>query len=138
MRNFIRHPADIPLTFSLKETKSETGYAKDLGCGGLCFTTDRALSEGAPIHIEIPLAYLPFCAKGCVAWCRPEGELYNIGVGFSDHGTLFNLRMVEQVCHIEHYRKKALEKDGRHLSEEEAAREWIEKFADKFPSHHFP
>lgn len=135
MRNFIRHPADIPLTFSLKETESEAGRMTGLGQGGLCFDTDVALSEGAPIQIEIPLSYPPFSAKGRVAWCRPDGELYNIGVRFSDQSTLFSLRMVEQVCHIEHYRKEALEKDGRELSEEEAAKEWVEKFADKFPSH---
>ncbi|MBX2857034.1 MAG: PilZ domain-containing protein [Cellvibrionaceae bacterium] len=135
MRNFIRHPTDIPLTFTLKESESEAGCIHGRGQGGLCFDTDMALAEGAPIHIEIPLSYPPFSAKGCVAWCRPEGELYNIGVCFDDQSTLFNLRMVEQVCHIEHYRKEVLEKDGRQLSEEEAAREWVEKFADKFPSH---
>ena len=134
MRNFIRHPTDIPLTFSLKETKGEAPM-KGLGRGGLCFDTDMALAEGAPIHIEISLSYPPFVARGCVAWCRPEGERYNIGVSFDDQSTLFNLRMVEQVCHIEHYRKDVFEKEGRILNEEEAAKEWVEKFADKFPTH---
>jgi hypothetical protein len=41
--------------------------------------------------------------------------------------------MVEQVCHIKQYSKEILEKEGRKLSDEEAAVEWIEKYAKDFP-----
>ncbi|MBA1333327.1 pilus assembly protein PilZ, partial [Candidatus Endoriftia persephone str. Guaymas] len=39
----------------------------------------------------------------------------------------------EQVCQIEQYKQQILEQDGRKLSGEEAAMEWIENFADRFP-----
>ena len=42
--------------------------------------------------------------------------------------------MVEQICHIEHYRIKVKENDGRDLNIEEAAQEWIEKYARDFPN----
>jgi len=42
------------------------------------------------------------------------------------------MRMIEQACHIEHYRKVWSEK-GRQLSAEEAAKEWIEQYAAAFP-----
>ena len=43
------------------------------------------------------------------------------------------LRMVEQICHIEHYRNELLQTEGREISSEVAAKEWIEKYAHTFP-----
>jgi hypothetical protein len=42
----------------------------------------------------------------------------------------FILCMVEQICHIEHYRRAVHESQGRTLSSREAAIEWIEGYAD--------
>ena len=42
--------------------------------------------------------------------------------------------MVEQICHIEHYKSEVLAREGRHLDGEQAAREWIQKFAHGFPA----
>ena len=47
---------------------------------------------------------------------------------------LFRLRMIEQICHIEHYRNEMLKQQGRELSIEEAAQEWISRYAGEFPS----
>ena len=41
--------------------------------------------------------------------------------------------MVEQICHIEHYRRTVHESQGRSLSSHEAAPEWIERYAEAFP-----
>ncbi len=41
--------------------------------------------------------------------------------------------MIEQVCYIEQYRKEVLKKEGRKLSGEEAAMEWVEKYAKDSP-----
>jgi hypothetical protein len=41
--------------------------------------------------------------------------------------------MVEQVCHIEEYRRTVQRLEGRELSAEEAAFEWIHRFAAQFP-----
>jgi hypothetical protein len=38
--------------------------------------------------------------------------------------------MVEQICHIEHYRRAVRESQSRTLSSQEAAIEWIECYAD--------
>jgi hypothetical protein len=42
--------------------------------------------------------------------------------------------MVEQICYIEHYRKEVRATQGRVLTAEEAAREWIERNAGRFPA----
>ncbi|MEQ8937648.1 MAG: PilZ domain-containing protein, partial [Gammaproteobacteria bacterium] len=46
---------------------------------------------------------------------------------------MFLLRMVEQLCHIEHYRNEIARVEGRELSSEQAAQEWISKYAESFP-----
>lgn len=57
---------------------------------------------------------------------------FEIGVCFVDEQEAFQSRMVEQVCQIQHY-KNALEADlGREVSAEEAAQEWIGRFAADF------
>jgi len=55
-----------------------------------------------------------------------------VGVEFLDQDILFRLRMVEQICHIEQYRRTVRESQGRVLSSQEAAIEWIERYAEAF------
>jgi len=74
-----------------------------------------------------------FEARAQVAWCHREGDGFLVGVAFVERGDLFRARMVEQICHIEHYRAEVLTNEGRDLDGEQAAREWIQKFAVDFP-----
>jgi hypothetical protein len=41
--------------------------------------------------------------------------------------------MVEQICHIEAYRRNILQTEGRVLDGRSAALEWIDKYAADFP-----
>jgi hypothetical protein len=41
--------------------------------------------------------------------------------------------MVDQLCHIEAYRKRVLAEQGRKLSSEAAAWEWVARYAAGFP-----
>ena len=45
---------------------------------------------------------------------------------------LFRARMLEQVRQIRRYRKKILKDTGRLISLDEAAMEWIERYASSF------
>lgn len=150
MRKYIRHPSDIPIDFQVCEVGVPmSNHLIDISLGGLCFIADRPLVRGTKIHIHIPVNFQvsnagtaqecgtpndEFDGDGIVAWCRKEEEGYAIGVQFSDSMTQFGFRMVEQVCHIEHYRYDILQEEGRHLSAEEAAQEWVERYAAEFPA----
>ncbi len=57
-----------------------------------------------------------------------------MGVQFLDASDAFRVRMVEQVCAIEEYRRQQVEEEGRELSREEAAREWIATYGSRFPA----
>ncbi|HEU0077282.1 MAG TPA: hypothetical protein VFQ76_06510, partial [Longimicrobiaceae bacterium] len=62
-----------------------------------------------------------------------EGDHFCIGVQFLDAGDAFRARMVEQVCSIDRYRRQVREREGRELTGQEAAEEWIRDHAARFP-----
>ncbi|MTW22191.1 PilZ domain-containing protein [Allochromatium palmeri] len=133
-RRFLRHPSDVPIRYSLREVVTdERDYLRNIGEGGLCFNARLAIQPGTRIHIQIPIADPVFEADGIVAWCDRHGAIFEVGVRFEGVEDRYGVRMVEQVCHIEHYRHEIQEREGRSLSSEEAALEWIQKYADRFP-----
>ncbi|WNO09838.1 PilZ domain-containing protein [Teredinibacter sp. KSP-S5-2] len=133
MRRYIRHPSGIPIRYCLEESEGKAERLKDVSRGGLCFNSECPLRAGAHIRIEIPVDTSDYRADGQVAWCHQEGDHYAVGVKFEDTSTQYSVRMVEQVCHIEDYRVNVLQHEGRDLTSEEAAREWVAKYAADFP-----
>ena len=83
--------------------------------------------------VIIPVREPPFETTGTIVWCRLVNSHYDVGVQFADANTEFSVRMIEQICHIQRYRKEVLEQ-GRQLSEAEAALEWVTKYAKDFPT----
>lgn len=134
-RQYIRHPSDIPISWQLGELIAPgTEYLRDISEGGLAFTSQHAVPAAALIEIHIPVQHPEVNIHGIVVWCRPleHGE-YIVGVRFIDASVRFRMRMVEQICHIEHFKKEILENEGRELTGEQAALEWIKRFAKDFP-----
>ena len=134
MREYIRHPTDIPIEFqldspALKQTESLTNVSQ----GGLSFRSRTPLATGAVIQIRIALQQPPYQARARVVWCRPSDSGFDIGVALLDPDEIFRTRMVEQLCYIENYKQMVLRTQGRQLSSQDAALEWIDKFAAKFP-----
>ncbi|MEW8063132.1 MAG: PilZ domain-containing protein, partial [Candidatus Thiodiazotropha endolucinida] len=75
-----------------------------------------------------------FHATGIVVWCHKERDNYLVGIKFSEEETAYAVRMVEQLCYIEHYKQSIKQSQGRDLTGEEAALEWIDKYAGDFPT----
>jgi len=103
----------------------------DVGVGGIAFFTNVAFDNGVVLKITVPHVDPPFEAECIVCWRRLSGENFEVGVKFLDAESRFRVRMVEQVCHIEDYRRRELQA-GRVLSNEESALEWIGKYAADF------
>lgn len=133
MRAFIRHPVSIPIELSTAGAGAQRELSQDVGLGGLALEWPEALEPGAAVQIHIGIVRPPFSANGTVAWNRPMGDRHLLGIRFLDQDDAYRVRMVEQVCHIEHYRQEILREQGRELSEDEAAREWMEIYARDFP-----
>ena len=136
MRKFIRHPSDIPIEVNIISKKASEQHSEpmsNISEGGLAFHSTTTLDLGTVIVIRIPIVEPTFEVRARVAWCEKDNDIYDIGVEIIDEEQAFQIRMVEQVCHIEHYKKKVLESEGRDLSGKEAAVEWIKKYAHSFP-----
>ena len=135
-RSYIRHPTDIPIHWSLGEIVPSGGeHLRNISESGLAFNSIHDIPVGASINIHIRLVHPEASVKGEVVWCSPnEDGCFEVGVRFIDAGQHFKMRMVEQVCHIEQYKKELFEKEGRVLTSKQAAMEWIKRFAKDFPS----
>jgi hypothetical protein len=133
-RQFIRHTVNVPLQVKLlPDAAPEPNEGVNVSHGGLAFTVKECLPLDQVIELRIPTVDPPFEAHARVAWCKPEGNNYLVGVQFLDSTDAFQSRMVQQVCAIEQYRQEVAAKEGRKLSSQEAASEWIRKYAGRFP-----
>ena len=133
MRNYIRHPSDIPITIKMEEKGKQQMRMQDLSFGGLAFDSEKPIKRGTLIRIKVTTVDPDFEAEGIVRRCTPEKDHFVIGIEFTQQHDVFVARMVEQVCHIEHYKRQIKRHEGRELTAQEAAKEWIEKFAASFP-----
>ncbi len=134
MREFIRHPSDIPIEISRGiHIKTVHDQLKDISEGGLSFTCRKKLEIGDIVTIKIPIRTPPFKEKAQVVWLKQNGDFWETGVTFVDSSTDFRLRMIEQVCYIEHYKREILATEGRQMNGAQAAEEWVKKYAGSFP-----
>ncbi len=134
MPNIICEPAGSGPELQLENlVVDDTDCLREISPGGLVFFSVMAVDVGAVIRLRIPVLRPALETTGCVAWCRPEQDRFLVGVEFRNKIDRFHARMVQQVCHIEHYRKTVREHEGRELSWQEAALEWIENYARYFP-----
>ncbi|TWC32794.1 PilZ domain-containing protein [Pseudomonas sp. SJZ079] len=135
MRLFIRHPTDVPIEI---QDAPEHGYVQqatqDIGFGGLAFVSTKAFEPEHLIALRIPCLRPAFeVAMARVTWCHRNNGHFAIGVEFLDSAEAFRVRMVEQICHIESYQREVEQREGRHLTAEQAAEEWISRHASSFP-----
>ena len=134
MRQYIRHPTDLPIEYDIEEIVApKKQNLNDVSRGGLSFRTDIYIETGSVIKIRFPIREPVYEAEGIVVWCRKNKDHYQVGVQFSNVNAEYHIRMIEQIYYIEEYKKEILEKEGRTLSGKEAAVEWISKYAKNFP-----
>jgi hypothetical protein len=132
MRNYIRHPTSIPIQVSTVNHGGTQATASNLSAGGLSFFTNMPVKVGSVVDLMIPCISPDYQGEGIIVWRRnqpPQG--FEVGVRFANDDEYFRIRMVEQVCQIENYRQELAER-GHNLTSEEAALEWIKRFAENF------
>lgn len=93
---------------------------------------DARFAVGCLVDIDIPSVSPAYHGSGEVVWCESRGGLFEVGLKFTDSEEAFKSRMIQQICQIEHYKKAVFEHEGRVLDGNQAAREWIEKYASTF------
>ncbi len=142
VRKFIRHPSDIPIKvfelsdedYALTVPLIDETQMNNVSLGGLAFFSPKLFHIDHHVLVSIPCLDDKTCIEGCVLWCKKLLDGFEIGLEFDDPEAVYHLRMIEQICHIEHYRKELQRIEGRTLTSEEAALEWIKLFASDFPN----
>jgi len=133
MRGHHRHLSEMPFEYSL-ELKNRAAHERlvNISSGGLAFSTRTGVQPGAAIHITIPLGDYLFNVDGSVVWCHQTDHHFEVGVRFDDPQSEHRAQMIDQLCHIERYRWKVQDEEERQLTSEEAAAEWISRYANAF------
>lgn len=131
MLKSIQHPASISIKFELCNEenipdRSDCYFQLDFDC-------TEQVNEGSGIRIYIYVRNKVYMFVGQVCGVKQGESGYKVSVKFPDYREEYKVRLIEQICHIEHYRTSALEQEGRKLTGQEAAEEWISKFARTFP-----
>lgn len=135
MRRFVRHPTDIPIEVraqAVQPGSDEECFMTTVSQGGLSCEVAQQLEVGAVVDVDILSVSPPYHGHGEIMWCRVSGSHFEVGVRFTDKEEAFKSRMVQQVCQIEQYKNMVYQRDGRLLDGDEAAAEWIEKYAAEF------
>lgn len=134
MRSYIRHPSDIPIDIKLSQDSGiSSSHLSNVCHGGLAFNSVKAYNRGTRLLVKIDYVDPHFISEGIVTHCHKEAHEYVVGIEFICKDDVFVARMVEQICHIEHYKHLVAEREGRQLNGQEAANEWIKKYASHFP-----
>ncbi|MDD5669114.1 MAG: PilZ domain-containing protein [Candidatus Omnitrophica bacterium] len=139
-RRFIRHPLCYPLTYNVispgaskgrKEVRSKT---INVGLGGLLFAAKHPAKTGDMIKIKMPFEDKVFIIDSKVVTCtkNTETNLYNIGVSFYRFKDAYKVKLVEQIYLIAEYRDLRSIQLGKEISLEEASREWIRRYSERF------
>lgn len=143
MRQYFRHPTDMPVDLVPSQAPPVPEQRlHNISLGGIACNCNRAFSSGTPIEIRIPLLGMQqgsasASCHGLIAWCQAQGDGFVVGVTFTDEDSLFRLRMIEQICQIEHYRHEREQLLGRKVTVEEVAQDWIEQFAESYSRDSF-
>ncbi len=131
---FIRHPDEIPLELQVMEADGQ--FANPPMPLGLVCKSAAMLATGQQVCINIGDLAHTAAITGHIEWCHAQRDHYELHIRFANDEHAQRMRMFEQVCHIRRYRQWVQDQQGRSLSEDEAALEWIAKYAALFPSNH--
>ncbi|MDF1694016.1 MAG: PilZ domain-containing protein [Zhongshania sp.] len=133
MREFVRHPSEIHMDVKvLSEPGSRRGHLHDVSMAGLSCLVSREIKAGSKVEFYVPSITEESSGRGTVMWCRPKREKFQLGIQFYPGKDTFRARIVEQLCQIEHYRREVEELEGRIIDSDEAAEEWIARYAADF------
>jgi hypothetical protein len=133
LRVYVRHPSEFPVELTRDGNATARERLHDVSAGGLCCRSNEAFTQGELVRVHIPVGSSGFSAEGRVAWCDgDDDEGYRVGIAFTSEVDALRTRMIEQVCHIERYHQKLIA-EGREATREQAAVEWISKYAERFP-----
>ena len=143
-RSNVRHAVEIPVRFRiLSELKQpskpdpallQSQRTKNISESGLLFLSKERFKSGTLLELTLPIHGTTFTIVGKVVHSSRDSEsgLFRSGINFSKSDSVFKIKMAEQVYQIDQYRKSLSAKEGRVISQEEAAERWITVHSNEF------
>src|SRR4051812_27474280 len=129
-RQYVRHHIRVPLQVRLNDGSPEfVSRTGDLSEAGLSFLSPRPLEKGTLLEIDIPVSVRRFKMPGMVRGCSEVEGGFRIGLSFEETGSLFRMKLAEQVLRIAELQKEMARERGEEVTYTEAAEAWVEKFA---------
>src|SRR3989338_3942310 len=131
-RKFFRHPIECPIQVrEMTEPRLARCKSENISAGGLCFFFDHKVPPETSIEVDIPVQDKLFHLHGRVVYSEEDKKTrrFKVGISFEDTDSLFKVKLAEEILAIEKLRKSLERVEGHKVSEEEAARTWINRHA---------
>ncbi len=92
------------------------------------------IPEGTQLELSIPVEKQLFKMSAQVTHSQKDADtgLFKTGVSFQDSVSAFRAKLAEEIIQIRQYREKMSLLRGHQLSEEDAAKMWIDRNAEDF------
>ncbi|MEM7565293.1 MAG: PilZ domain-containing protein [Pseudomonadota bacterium] len=130
-RQISQIPAEVTLNLD-NRLHTEIDEVTNISLGGMCFVAEEKFDISEAIQIRFPALQQGQALNGEVVWCNKLINGYEIGLRFDDPAEVERLKTVDQIIEIENYREKLERQEGRTLTSEQAATEWIKQYAGEF------
>lgn len=135
-----RHVVELPIKYRVVDEPPKTQPSirpcrtKNICEGGLLFLASERFETGTLLELTVPIKNQIFVIQGRVAHVDRDlnGEFYKIGIQFPRADHVFKLKLAEQLRQIHQYQQTLSQEEGRIVSEEEAARRWIDENSGMF------
>lgn len=134
-RQYIRHLLVSPLEFQISEdAETEKTRTVNVSEGGLMFMSKQPVEKGKVILLKMPLYDKVFSIKARVVHSVKDDAigLHKIGVCFVSYSDAFKVKLIEQIYLIEEYRTLRSLQTGKEMSLQEASKEWIKRYSERF------
>lgn len=127
MRDEIRHPVSLPITYILDdEEEKHVDTLKNISEGGLGLLVHDVIDIGEEIEITLTIGNQTHKLCGLVVWFLESVEtagLYEAGIQFDGETIEESAQLVSEICRIVDYQKDIQIEEGRIITLEEAALE---------------
>ncbi len=134
-RQHAREATSLPVEVTLDNRQTDQidkDQITNVSLGGLCFVANQDVAIGTRVKVKFPILNQICGLAGKVVWCHKSNLKFEVGLEFEDPNQVQRLKTVEQIHHIEQFRKEVLSTEGRKITSEQAAFEWTNKYAGEF------
>ena len=135
IRKYVRQVTGIPVEVTLDYSDNldaDNDTITNISLGGLALVAEDPVDINEALQVRCPILNNDAQLSGKVIWCEKSRHGYEIGLEFDDPAEIERMRIIDQIIDIEKFRNQVASREGRHLSSEQAAREWVSQYTGKF------